>query len=41
LIGVVLNLDATGKTFTLHTANGNFSIQAETNTELSSKAALQ
>lgn len=33
LSGVVLNLDATAKTFTLHTANGDFSIQAGSNTE--------
>jgi hypothetical protein len=33
LIGVVANLDATNKTFTLHTANGDFSIQANSNTQ--------
>ena len=33
LSGVVLNLDATNKAFTLHTANGDFSIQTATNTE--------
>lgn len=32
LIGVVQNLDATNKTFTLHTANGDFSIQAGSGT---------
>jgi hypothetical protein len=32
LIGVVQNLDATNKTFTLHTANGDFSIQTSSNT---------
>jgi hypothetical protein len=32
LIGVVQNLDATNKTFTLHTANGDFSIQSNSNT---------
>ena len=33
LIGVVQNLDATNKTFTLHTAGGDFSIQTSMNTE--------
>jgi len=33
LMGVVQNLDATNKTFTFHTANGDFSIQAGMNTE--------
>lgn len=33
LIGVVQNLSATNNTFTLHTANGDFSIQAGSNTE--------
>lgn len=33
LIGVVQNLSATSSTFTLHTANGDFSIQAGSNTE--------
>jgi hypothetical protein len=30
LMGVVLNLDATAKTFSLHTADGDFPIQAST-----------
>lgn len=33
LIGVVQNVDATAKTFTLHTANGDFAVQAGSNTE--------
>ena len=33
LIGVVQNLDATAKTFTLHTANGDFSVQNGSNTQ--------
>jgi predicted component of type VI protein secretion system len=33
LMGVVLNLDATSKTFTLHTANGDFPIQGNSNTQ--------
>jgi len=33
LIGVVLNLDATAKTFTLHTTNGDFPVQTGSNTE--------
>jgi predicted component of type VI protein secretion system len=33
LMGVVLNLDATAKTFSLHTADGDFPIQASSNTQ--------
>lgn len=33
LMGMILNLDATAKTFTLHTAGGDFPVQASSNTQ--------